>query len=160
MPKGPEPTPAPSPEGPAPSPEGPAPSPEGPAPSPSPEDPSPTPSPAPSPEDPNTEYFVEGKVVLEVDNPTEACQSEDLTYAVRQTQAEIAEVDVLQVTADCNVVPEEGRRLSSDSRRLAGAVEMVYRIRVESPEEAEAIAATIKGTTTEAFAEKLRKHVG
>merc|ERR1719291_1361666 len=135
------PTPSPTPVGPAPAPPaGPEPSP-GPSP---PEAPAPAPAPgapAPAPAPSGEQYFVRGVIVLEVED---GC-TDALTSGVRRAQSALAGVGLERVTAECTELPPPpGRRLSSDSRRLAGQVQITFSIQVDSAQEAEMVAARLR----------------
>merc|ERR1712151_653226 len=104
-------------------------------------------------------HYVEGNVVLEVENPEVACADEDLAMALKLAKAELAESSVDDVEVSCSVVPENARRLGSGSRRLAGSISFAYKIRMASAAEASAIATRISSETEEDFANLIQSHL-
>lgn len=79
---------------------------------------------------------------MRVDDPVQACGDAALLSAFRSAQAAIASVDPEAVEASCRV-SEVQRRLGSNSRRLAGNIELTYKVTVPSAEAADTLISDI-----------------
>jgi len=99
----------------------------------------PTKAPTPAPVNdsnpkPATEaHYVEGTVTMQVEDPEAACKDAALLSAFREAAAGLVGGTSADVEAACSVV---ARRLRSDSRRLAGSIELAYKIATASEEAA------------------------
>jgi len=93
---------------------------------------------------------------MEVDDADAACADDDLATAIKDTKAEYGGVDSGKVDLSCSV---QGRRLGSDSRRLAGIIEFTYRIEVASAGAATTLAATLASTDPTEIEGKIRSYL-
>jgi len=89
---------------------------------------------------------------MEVEDPEAACKDDTLLTAFKSATAGLAGGSADDVEASCSVVT---RRLSSDSRRLAGSIEFKYRIAMASEE----AASTLMSAITDAPVENLTKAI-
>jgi len=95
-------------------------------------------------------HYVEGTVTMEVEDPEAACKDDTLLTAFKGATAGLAGGSADDIEASCSVVT---RRLSSDSRRLAGSIEFKYRIAMDSEE----AASTLMKAITDAPVDNLTK---
>lgn len=70
---------------------------------------------------------------MQVEDAKAACNDDILSSTFRQTTATLLKHTLEDITVSCSVV---SRRLSSNSRRLAGSVEFTYRVAMPSEEAA------------------------
>jgi len=94
------------------------------------------------------EYYVKGAVTMEVEDPETACADDALLSAFEATTAGLAGGKHEDVEVKCSVVP---RRLSSGSRRLAGSINLFYRIKMPSQAVADRIVSAIVAMPAETF---------
>jgi len=87
---------------------------------------------------------------MEVEDPEAACKDAALLSAFREATAGLVGGALDDVEATCSVA---SRRLGSDGRRLAGSIELAYRIAVPSEEAAGKLVSTITAMPVEKLTE-------
>jgi len=83
---------------------------------------------------------------MDVEDAEVACKDDVLLSTFRQTTATLVGQALEDVEATCSVVT---RRLSSDSRRLAGSVEFAYRVAMPSEEAANTLITAVSAVPIE-----------